>query len=346
MPLALAVAVFAAGPANARGGAACSAGSSLYTVAHEDDSILFQDPDLRTDIAKGRCVRTVFLTAGDAGLDSAYWQGRENGAKASYADLAGKPNVWTEGDAGIPGHPTPLFTLAGNPAVSIVFMRIPDGQSRGRGFGSTGMVSLEKLWLETVPSMRVIDGTSSYTRNDLIDALAYLMTSFAPSEIRTQDFVGTFGDGDHSDHHATAFFTKAAGERYPGSHKLISYQDYGTSALAANLSPAAAQAKQQTWFVYAPYDPPVCQTVSTCGPAGYESWWSRQYIAATIDQVGVATPAPPAPATTTTTPAPPAPAPGSRAARVRAALIAACRRAPSSPRCKRLAARGLIPTAP
>ena len=44
----------------------CPAGDSMYVVAHEDDSILFQNPDLQRDISNGRCVQTIFLTAGDA----------------------------------------------------------------------------------------------------------------------------------------------------------------------------------------------------------------------------------------------------------------------------------------
>jgi hypothetical protein len=45
----------------------CNNGASMNIVAHEDDDILFLSPDLVHDIRHGRCVRTVFVTAGDAG---------------------------------------------------------------------------------------------------------------------------------------------------------------------------------------------------------------------------------------------------------------------------------------
>src|SRR5215475_11483965 len=42
-------------------------GRSMNIVAHEDDDLLFLSPDLIHDIQSGRCVRTIFVTAGDAG---------------------------------------------------------------------------------------------------------------------------------------------------------------------------------------------------------------------------------------------------------------------------------------
>jgi hypothetical protein len=40
---------------------------SLDVVAHEDDDLLFMNPDIQHDIRAGVCVTTVFLTAGDDG---------------------------------------------------------------------------------------------------------------------------------------------------------------------------------------------------------------------------------------------------------------------------------------
>src|SRR5258705_13224217 len=62
--------------------------SAMYIAAHEDDTLLFQSPSILQDIQSGRCVRTVFLTAGDAGLDQSYWEAREEGAEAAYAQMA------------------------------------------------------------------------------------------------------------------------------------------------------------------------------------------------------------------------------------------------------------------
>jgi GlcNAc-PI de-N-acetylase len=160
----LLAAVIYAGSARAQ--ASCAQGSSVYVVAHADDSILFQNPTLEQDIGSGRCVETIIVTAGDDGQGSSYWMGREAGVKAAYAQMAGVPNTWTQADAGIAGHPMPRVTLTGEATVSLVFMRIPDGNLDGSGFASTGFTSLQKLWQGTIPTIAVIDGSSSYTTGD------------------------------------------------------------------------------------------------------------------------------------------------------------------------------------
>ena len=106
---------------------------AMQIVAHEDDDLLFLSPDLLHDVQSGRCVRTVVVTAGDAARGTAYWQARESGSRAAYARMAGVPDVWTTTDAGVAGHPIPLLTLAGDPRVSLAFMRLPDGNRRGTG---------------------------------------------------------------------------------------------------------------------------------------------------------------------------------------------------------------------
>src|SRR5262245_22237578 len=114
---------------------ATCATSVMNLVAHEDDDLLFISPDLVHAIGGGgTCVRTVFLTAGDAGQDQTYWSGREAGIKAAYAQMAGVANTWTQSNAAVPGQTVSLFTLAGNSAVSVAFMRLPDGLTDGSGF--------------------------------------------------------------------------------------------------------------------------------------------------------------------------------------------------------------------
>lgn len=75
------------------------------------DDLLFLSPDLLHDIQAGRCVRTVYLTAGDAGRGERYWLGREDGVRAAYAQMAGVADRWTVSDAGQAEHPILLATL-------------------------------------------------------------------------------------------------------------------------------------------------------------------------------------------------------------------------------------------
>ncbi len=262
----------------------CPAGSSVYTVAHEDDSILFESPALFQDIASGRCVETIFVTAGDNGFGESFWSSRQEGAEAAYAEIAGVPDTWSVSDAGISGHPMPRYTLTGLPTVSLVFMHVPDGDTNGLGFAAYGMQSLQKLWQGTIPTINTVDGSSSYTREDLIDTISTLIQNVGADAVSTQDFVGTYGDGDHSDHHSVAYMTEAAGQEDPTPHSMTSYYDYTISGLPSNLSAADTQAKENAWFANAPYDDQVCQTVNACVGDGTADWWSREYVAATLAQ--------------------------------------------------------------
>lgn len=41
----------------------------MTIVAHTDDDLLFMNPDIATSIAEGNVATTVFVTAGDAGVE-------------------------------------------------------------------------------------------------------------------------------------------------------------------------------------------------------------------------------------------------------------------------------------
>ena len=93
---------------------AAQAPRDLQIVAHEDDDVIFMNPDIRNDIKAGHTVRTVFVTAGNVcpdgkgtcapmgpfDTDTKYWQSRERGALAAYATMAGKVNVQLSGTEG------------------------------------------------------------------------------------------------------------------------------------------------------------------------------------------------------------------------------------------------------
>ncbi|HEY7371617.1 MAG TPA: PIG-L family deacetylase, partial [Polyangia bacterium] len=253
--------------------------SVMNIVAHEDDDLLFIGPDLAHAIgAAGTCVRTVYLTAGDDGQDQSYWGGREVGIKAAYAQMAGVANSWTQSDAGLAGRTVPLYTLAGNSAVSVLFLRLPDGLTDGSGFESTGFESMQKLWEGGIALIHAIDGSTSYDRAGLIAALASLIGSFRPSQIRVQDFAGSFGDGDHSDHHVSAYFSQVADAQYQASHMFTGYEGYGVRSLAANVSGQDLTAKWNAFLAYAPFDSRVCQSMSDCVGSDYDAFMPRQYM--------------------------------------------------------------------
>jgi LmbE family N-acetylglucosaminyl deacetylase len=230
----------------------CPPGRTLNIVAHQDDDLLFLSPDLLHAIQSGRTVRTIFLTAGDAGSD--LWQTREAGVQAAYAQMCGVANSWTQTDADLAEHAIPVFLLADYPSVSVAFMRLPDGNFNGAGFASTTYQSLQRLWMGAISSIETIDGSSNYSKATLISTLTSLMASFQPDEIHTQDYVGTYGDGDHSDHHSVAYFVQAAEQQYTTSHRLRGYEGYTTSSRLANVTGTDLIAKQDAFHAYAHYD--------------------------------------------------------------------------------------------
>jgi LmbE family N-acetylglucosaminyl deacetylase len=257
--------------------ASSTTGATLNIVAHEDDDLLFLSPDLLHAIQSGRNVRTIFVTAGDAGEDANYWGGREAGAQAAYALMCGVTNSWTQSDAGITGYPIPVFTLIEHPSVSLAFMRLPDGNLDGSGFASTNYESLEKLWTGAISTIDAVDDSSSYTKATLTSVLASLMTTFQPDAVNMQDYVGTFGDGDHSDHHATAYFTQSALQRYTTPYSFTGYKDYSTASLPANVTGADLTAKQNAFYIYGQHDSHVCSSTSECSGTDYALWLQRQY---------------------------------------------------------------------
>ena len=262
----------------------------MYVVAHEDDSLLFQSPDLLEDIRDGGCVRTVFLTAGDDGEGESYWITREEGAEAGYARMAGVADEWEGSSIEVEGHPLRLKTLEADSRLSLVFMRLPDG-GYPAGEGTTPhFESLMKLWnggkggspsepdIDTVDEEAPAPFATTYDFGGLVNTLAALMNSFEPQWIATQNYTGAFGNGDHPDHVATAKFVKEAQGSYSAPHWLTGYEDYETSLKPANLLGEPLEAKKAAFDAYSEYDK-ACTEGSECA-AAYEGWLERQYVAA------------------------------------------------------------------
>ena len=257
--------------------AGCPAGTAMNIVAHQDDDLLFQSPGLLSAIRDGLCVRTVYLTAGDANDSEAYWSAREDGVKAAYAHLAGVADTWTTADAGIAGHPIPVATLDGATQLSLAFMRLPDGHRDGRGGSDYGYESLQKLYSGAISTITAVNDSSSYTLLELRGTLLALMNSYQPDQISTLDFAGTFGDGDHSDHHTVAYLVLAAQQLYPTPHTITGYQGYPISQRPANVVDPDLTAKTDAFLAYAQHDYKTCTTALACSDNSVGKWLSRSY---------------------------------------------------------------------
>jgi LmbE family N-acetylglucosaminyl deacetylase len=269
--------------------------SEMHVVAHADDSLLFQNPSLMQDIQSEHCVRSVFLTAGDAGEGQAYWGSREAGIEAAYAQMAGVANAWTESTLLATGHPIVLETLSAQPRVSVAFMRLPDGKPGGEGSELFSHQSLRQLWASANPngglepsisSVTAVDGSTSYGYQELIDTLATLYSSFQPQQIDTQNFDGYFGNGDHADHVATAFFARAAQAGYAGDHQLIGFEGYETLEQPQNVFGELLAAKSAAFYTYGEHDIHACAGPDGCDETVYAAWLGRERVAA-IETAGV-----------------------------------------------------------
>jgi hypothetical protein len=248
----------------------------VNVVAHQDDDLLFINPDISGDIAAGRCVVTVYLTAGDAGRPSSYWRGREAGAEAAYAAMADVADNWTAGTVTVAGRTLPTYSLDGAP-VLLIFLRLPDGH----GYAVTGYETLHKLWIGALPTIHAVDSSAAYTKESLIRALTGVMATYRPDVIRTLNFVGPYGDGDHGDHHSAGYFALAAHRNFRAAHQISAYLGYQISSRPANLPDGAASAKLDAFLAYGSHDPHVCQTRSACLDDLYAPWFSRRHIVGT-----------------------------------------------------------------
>jgi LmbE family N-acetylglucosaminyl deacetylase len=260
----------------------CNAGITLNIVAHEDDDLLFMNPDLQTDITAGRCIRTVFLTAGDSGQSALYWKGREQGSKAAYAAMYGVENSWHDEQQLLEGRLVNVSLLDGVPQAALMYLRLPDGNLHGEGFGVPSSETLYKLLAGEIPAVHTLDSKIAYTKNDVVGALTALMQADVPDHIRTQNPNGS-AIGDHSDHAVTAILAGLASDKYVHPHMLSIYDGYPDRLSDTNLTGEQIAAKQSIFLTYAQYDNAVCHTPEECSlTLSYGNYLTREYKLAEV----------------------------------------------------------------
>jgi LmbE family N-acetylglucosaminyl deacetylase len=264
----------------------------LTIVAHEDDDLIFQNPAILEAIAAGDCVRTVYVTAGDAGKGETYWRDREQGPRAAYAQMAAVANSWTNSTPSVAGHTIHLATLTAHPQVSQANLRLPDGGGgAGTGYAVNGNQSVPRLWrsqnpqpasLAPISSINAIDGSATYTYGGLLATLEALIEEFEPDVIGTQNFNAEFGSGDHGDHIAVARFVHLAEASYAREHLLRSYMDYESKNQAQNVFEPVLGKKLNAYYAYAVHDSnEACASQAACESPFYAEYWSwlkRQYV--------------------------------------------------------------------
>lgn len=268
-------------------GGHCAGTSALYIVAHQDDDLLFMNPDLVRDIQSGMDVRTVYLTAGDGGHEAAYWKEREVGIQAAYARMAGVEDAWRSGSEKVGPKHLQVRSLRGKARVSVVFLRLPDGNLRGQGFESTGHTGLRQLWAGEAEHLTSVEGTNSYSRAELLEVLTALMNRAAADCVGTLDASGMY-DGDHVDHRHAAKFAFEAHRAYARPHVFSQYRGYNIRGERQNLSAEERDVKWDVFSTYAAHDEHLCRFGGTdCLPQSFYAQWAwRQYGETSLHELG------------------------------------------------------------
>ncbi|MCY0903571.1 PIG-L family deacetylase [Arthrobacter sp. H14-L1] len=244
------------------------AGSSLSFVAHQDDDLFFQNPDLSDWIAAGRPHRTVYLTAGENnGLPDRtreqYARDRQAGERAAYAQMAGLPDNWQRRALPVSGRAVELATLIGSVSpVELVFLCLPDGGDQNHLQALTNLFNGSYATVPTiVPDDSPVGLSCTYTREALVGMLTSLMDMFQPTIIRAQDpLPDELGRLEHADHVAAARFVGEAVNGYngPGGNHhalLINYRCYSIEDSQSNLTVEASAGKASVFSTYQQSDP-------------------------------------------------------------------------------------------
>jgi LmbE family N-acetylglucosaminyl deacetylase len=265
----------------------CNVPTYMNIVAHQDDDLLFMNPDIIHDIKAGRCVRTIYITAGDAGSGEYYWLRREQGSEAAYSQMSGASTVWVQRIVKLSNNS--YITVAnprGDTTISLIFMHLPDGNINGNGFATSGHESLQRLESGSISLMHTVDNQSVYSSSQLIAALTDLLYTYNPTDIRTQASAVSKQYPDHSDHMAVGRYVRNAYAQYEKKQfdnqitiPLSFYIGYPVHGMPANVPDGDLQAKEAVFLAYAKFDNSVCQSPQQCEQTPtYSSYLKRQYL--------------------------------------------------------------------
>jgi LmbE family N-acetylglucosaminyl deacetylase len=192
-------------------------GDDVVIVAHQDDDLIFMQPDLLDVILRGAGITSVYVTAG--AKDSETADDRYEGLLSAYGHAAGA-NDWHCGWIELAGHIAQHCRLTTRP-VSLVFLAYPDGGKDGeRG------PSLLHLWEGSIDSATTVaQRTTTYRRDELVDTVAQILRETQPKHVRTLEVAATHGR-DHSDHMLVGALAVLAIARANNHADVIAYRGY------------------------------------------------------------------------------------------------------------------------
>ena len=264
----------------------CQGPTIINIVAHQDDDLLFINPDIIKHIRQDYCVRTIYLTAGDAGNTGFYYSSREQGAQAAYDKMLNQKSIWESKIVRINANQyITVSSPRNNHKISLIFMHLPDGNMKGQGFKGTGNVSLEKFNSGSVSRIYSIDKQSNYSKTEFNDALVKLFWLYQPSEFNTQSTSKGNVYIDHSDHNAVGAIATQAINQYNNQqfrgavHIPINYyMGYPIHDRGVNLKDHELDEKLAIFLEYTNHDGATCHGDKQClQDQAYGAYVRRNY---------------------------------------------------------------------
>ena len=244
----------------------------IYLGAHQDDWQLFFGNRVASSVQNAGKVVLVYTTAGESGdPGTGYWTAREAGANASVDSMT-VAGAWACANQTINAHVIRRCTKANTVSY---YMRLPDGNSDGRGYGSG---SLDLLRAGTIGSLSAVNGSTTYASwGDLVSTVRALVVFETTSQadasvgVHVTDWDTQTNDGDHPDHMTTGALVRAAS--VTRAWNLFWYVGYPNLFQPANLSPAEQAIK---WKLIVAYDDVLKANYGTIiGTSNAEEWVQR-----------------------------------------------------------------------
>ena len=244
----------------------------LVVVAHQDDDLLFMQPDVLEAVRTGGGVTSVYVTAGNGTKGADASDRRYEGLRSAYGAAAGSMS-WHCGYIEIIGHVAEHCRLTDRP-VSLVFLAFPDGGKQGEH-----TASLLHLWQGEIPGAETVAHRSAYyDRDGLIDTVAQIIRITQPARVRTLEIAATHGR-DHSDHMLVGALTVLAMARASSMAELFSYRGYSVADEPANKTQGVYD---ESFAVLAHYEACVgdcaaCGDACTTIDQAHVTWLQRRY---------------------------------------------------------------------
>ena len=221
----------------------------VAVVAHQDDWQVFMGDVLTQRLRSGNRGIFVYLTAGDDGLDSVYWQARERAALQSTRIAAAIPVTTPLACSAVQIRDHSIRKCSVGNTESF-FLRLPDGKRDGKGFARYGYRSLRKLRANPGSEITAIDASTTYRGwTDLLTTVgAIIGRDSAAATIHTSDPNIVRNPHDHFDHRMAGLLVAELRKQH--SLGAVYYVGYALATRAANRSNDQIQAKTALLLAY------------------------------------------------------------------------------------------------